>query len=355
MHLDKKFWSEKKIFLTGHTGFKGGWLSIWLQNLGAEVTGYSLDPINKPNLFQDAKVADGMTSKIADIRDLEGLKLAIHGSQPEIIFHLAAQPLVRYSYEFPIETYSTNVMGTANLLEAARGCDSLRSILVVTTDKVYKNQGWIWPYRENEPLGGHDPYSNSKACTELVVQSYKDSFFKEIAISSARAGNVIGGGDWSADRLLPDLIRGLIASKEIKIRNPVSIRPWQHVIEPLLGYLLLAQAGYEGGSKLSGAWNFGPSDSQIFSVGEVAKLAVDLWHEPTKLVFGGDDVAKHEAKNLRLDSSKASLELGWKSILSVVESVELTVEWVKRFQSGEDAREIVLSQIKTYQELMLSK
>jgi CDP-glucose 4,6-dehydratase len=352
LHFDKNFWTGKKVFLTGHTGFKGGWLSIWLDYLGAVVTGYSLDPITKPSIFEVAKVADSMASKIADIRNLEDLRLAICNAKPEIIFHLAAQPLVRHSYEFPIETYSTNVMGTANLLEVARTCNSVRSILAVTTDKVYKNQEWIWPYRENDQLGGHDPYSNSKACSELVIQSYTDSYFKKIAISSARAGNVIGGGDWSDDRLLPDLMRAFIFSQQLNIRNPDSIRPWQHVMEPLWGYLKLAQAGYEFGPSFSGAWNFGPAEAQLFSVKEVAELAVNLWGKKTEMVFGKKDIIKHEAKKLRLDSSKASLELGWQSILSAEDSIRLTVEWVKRFQSGEDAKKIVLSQIEAYQALI---
>lgn len=352
LHFDKNFWSGKKVFLTGHTGFKGGWLSIWLEYLGAEVTGYSLDPITKPSIFEVANVANSMVSKIADIRNLEELRLAILNSQPEIIFHLAAQPLVRYSYEFPIETYSTNVMGTANLLEAARACESVRSILVVTTDKVYKNQEWIWPYRENDQLGGHDPYSNSKACSELVIRSYIDSYFKKVAISSARAGNVIGGGDWSADRLLPDLIRAFVSSQKINIRNQDSIRPWQHVMEPLSGYLKLAQAGYEFGTKFSGAWNFGPAEAQLFSVKDIIEHAVSLWGKQIEISFEERNNIKHEAQNLRLDSSKASIELGWQSILSVVDSIRLTVEWAKRFQSGEDAKKIILSQIENYQALI---
>ena len=355
LYFDPDFWCGKKVFLTGHTGFKGGWLSIWLKHLGAEVTGYSLRPTVNPSLFESAKVADGMDSRIADIRSLEELQHSIHASSPDIIFHLAAQPLVRYSYDYPIETYSTNVMGTVNLLEAARVCKSVQSIVVITTDKVYKNEEWIWPYRENEQLGGYDPYSNSKACSELVVQAYRNSFFHEIAISTARAGNVVGGGDWSADRLLPDLMRAFVSSQEVKIRNPASIRPWQHVIEPLCGYLKLAQAGYERGTSFSGAWNFGPSEDKLFSVKEVADLAVNLWGESTKWVAGEEDFSKHEARNLRLDSSKAALELGWQSMLSVADSIGLTIEWEKRFQLGEDPKKIIISQINAYQALMLEK
>ena len=265
--MNPAFWKGKRILLTGHTGFKGSWLSLWLQSMGAPVVGYALAPPTNPSLFEVAEVGRGMTSVIGDIRDLEHLCAVFAEHKPEIVIHMAAQPLVRYSYIEPVETYSTNVMGTVNLLEAVRGTDSVKAVVNVTSDKCYENREWVWNYRENEAMGGYDPYSNSKGCAELVTAAYRNSYFhsekyKEhgVALASGRAGNVIGGGDWAGDRLIPDIMRAITQNLAVNIRNPHAIRPWQHVLEPLSGYLMLAQKLYEEGAAYAEGWNFGPSD-----------------------------------------------------------------------------------------------
>ena len=265
--IDADFWRGRRVFLTGHTGFKGGWLALWLQRLGADVTGYALDPPTTPSLFAVARVGAGMRSIINDIRDAETLAQAMREAQPEIVIHMAAQPLVRYSYQAPVETYATNVMGTVHLLEAVRQTDSVRAVVNVTSDKCYENREWVWGYRENEPMGGYDPYSNSKGCAELVTAAYRNSYFNPaqysqhgVALASARAGNVIGGGDWAEDRLIPDILRAIAAGEAVNIRSPHAIRPWQHVLEPLSGYLLLAQRLIEDGPAHAEGWNFGPSE-----------------------------------------------------------------------------------------------
>ena len=270
--MDKLFWRNKKVFLTGHTGFKGAWLSLWLQHLGAEVTGFALKPPSNPSFYDVTDISKNMVSIEGDVRDFNALKEALVNSNAEIVFHLAAQSLVRLSYENPIETYSTNIMGTVNLLEAVRNCSSVRSVVNITTDKCYENKEWLWSYRENEPLGGYDPYSSSKACSELVTSSFTNSFFNPksyeihgVAIATARAGNVIGGGDWSKDRLIPDILNSVINKQPVKLRNPRSVRPWQHVLEPLDGYLKLAQKLYEAGGEYSSAWNFGPKEEDAKS------------------------------------------------------------------------------------------
>jgi CDP-glucose 4,6-dehydratase len=283
--VDPVFWNGKRVFLTGHTGFKGGWLSLWLASMGAKVTGYALAPNTEPNFFKVALVEKDLEkSHIADIRNLVTLQDAMKEAQPEIVIHMAAQPLVRYSYVNPVETYATNVMGTIHVLEAIRSLECVRAVVVVTTDKCYENKEWAWGYRENEPMGGHDPYSNSKGCAELVTSAYRESYFSpktyeshRVSIASARAGNVIGGGDWSEDRLIPDAIKAFERGESLMIRNPLATRPWQHVLEPLSGYLVLAQALYKVGAKFDGGWNFGPRDEDARSVQEVINLLIQEW------------------------------------------------------------------------------
>jgi len=323
------FYSGKKVFVTGHTGFKGSWLTAWLQMLGAEVTGYALEPDCAPNHFSLLQTV--VKSNIADIRDENRLAGDLAESEAEIVFHLAAQPLVRRSYREPIESFEVNVLGTAKLLEACRKVQSVRAVVAVTTDKCYENREWEYPYREIDTLGGYDPYSASKACAEIVTASYRSSFFKEsgIAVATARAGNVIGGGDWSEDRLVPDIIRAASAKNTAFIRNPRSVRPWQHVLESLNGYLILAQKLYEK-EPVDEAWNFGPSDDSNLSVEDVLMLSKKEWDE-ISFAFESEKDAPHEAKLLRLDSSKAKARLGWQSKWSAQEAVVKTMEWYKTF------------------------
>ena len=356
MAMEENFWKNKKIFLTGHTGFKGGWMSLWLQSLGAKVTGYSLEPSSNPNFFQVGNVAEEMTSIIGDISDYKSLSDAIKISEPEIIFHMAAQPLVRYSYENTIETYTTNVMGTVNLLEASRGCKSIKAIVNITTDKCYENKEWVWSYRENEPMGGHDPYSSSKGCAELVTSSFRSSFFNKetyhkhgVALASVRAGNVIGGGDWAEDRLIPDIFRSIESGKSIKVRNPKSIRPWQHVLEPLAGYLMLAQNLYNNGTKYAEAWNFGPNTGEAISVQEIIEDLNTLLL-PAGINWDIDlDKNYHEANLLTLDISKANKFLKWKPLLNMKDALELIVDWHKGYKNNENMKIFSLKQIKEYQ------
>ena len=348
------FWRGKRVLLTGHTGFKGSWMSLWLERLSADVTGYSLAPPTTPSLFETAAVATGMRSITGDVSDLAHLKQAMAESKPEIVFHMAAQSLVRVSYEDPILTYQTNVMGTANLLEAARTTDSVRAIVVITTDKCYENRDWVWGYREIDRLGGHDPYSNSKACAELVVSAYRDSFFEArgsnahpVALASARAGNVIGGGDWARDRLIPDAIRSFAEGKSLKIRNPQATRPWQHVLEPLRGYLMLAQSLYEQGSAFAGGWNFGPKPGDAQPVRWIVDRIVSSWSSPAAWeVDGGEH--PHEAQMLQLDWSKAAQQLGWRPALDLSDALALTIDWYRDFLGGKGAREKCLDQIAAY-------
>ncbi|HWQ41883.1 MAG TPA: CDP-glucose 4,6-dehydratase [Desulfosporosinus sp.] len=349
----KTFWQEKRVFLTGHTGFKGSWLSLWLQALGAEVTGYSLEPPSVPSLFEVANVADGMQSITGDILDLPRLQKTLQENKPDILIHMAAQSLVRKSYQFPIDTFSTNIMGTANVLEAARHVDSIRVVVSVTSDKCYENQEWVWGYRENEPMGGHDPYSCSKGCAELIIASYRRSFFssKQSAnIASVRAGNVIGGGDWAADRIVPDCIRAITKGKPVVIRNPNAIRPWQHVLEPLAGYLLLAQRLWDDGQNYAEGWNFGPDVKHSVSVGSMVDVLCHMWGEDAKCRVEGDEHL-HEANYLKLDSSKAIQKLAWRPLLTMQETVAMTVAWYTRFYEGQDPRIVTLEQIAEYQTL----
>lgn len=345
------FWAGKRVFLTGHTGFKGGWLALWLQDLGAEVCGYALAPPTQPALFEVAAVARGIQSKIADIRDAEELKASIVGFRPDIVFHLAAQPLVRASYAQPVETYQTNVMGTVHLLEAVRGCDSVRSVVNVTTDKCYENREWFWGYREDEALGGCDPYSSSKACAELVTAAYRHSFLakSDVALASARAGNVIGGGDWALDRLVPDILRAVENHTEVVIRNPLSTRPWQHVLEPLAGYLALAQVLFEKGAQFAEAWNFGPRDSDVRTVAWVVEELTRLWGEGSTWRCDASAANVHEASLLKLDCSKAIARLPWRPVWDIREALTHTVSWHRAWLARADMSEFCLQQIRDYQ------
>ncbi len=345
-----EFWNGKRILITGHTGFKGSWLALWLKMLGAKVCGYALAPETTPNLFEDLRLESEIESVTGDVRDLETFEKCLKNFQPEIVFHLAAQSLVRKSYRAPVDTYTTNVIGTVNVLEAVRAVGSVRAVVVITTDKVYENKEWHWAYRENERLGGFDPYSNSKACAELAVAAYRDSFFAETdcLIATARAGNVIGGGDWSEDRLLPDVFRSLIFGAKLEIRNPHSIRPWQHALEPLNGYLKLAEKLCAGEKSLTGGWNFGPSDEDSKSVGWILDEIKRIWNEPVNWqITGGKQ--PHEACLLKLDSAKAKSELGWLPKLTLDEAVNLTAEWYHGFMDKKDLAELTKRQILFYQ------
>ena len=350
--MDANFWRGKRVFLTGHTGFKGSWLSLWLQSLGAELTGFALAPPTNPSLFEEAKVADGMTSILGDVRDLTALQAALDKAQPEIVLHMAAQPLVRYSYQNPVETYAVNVMGTVHLLEAVRHTPSVRAVVNVTTDKCYENKEWHWGYREDEPMGGFDPYSNSKGCSELVTRAYRQSYFQaganNVALASARAGNVIGGGDWALDRLIPDTVTAFEQGKPVTIRNPHAIRPWQHVLEPLRGYLTLAEHLYLEGTSYAEAWNFGPSDLDAKPVGWIVENLASLWGADAKWQIDSGD-HPHEAHYLKLDISKARSRLDWHPKLPLIESLKLIVQWQRHRQSGAPIRQFTLDQIHAYQ------
>lgn len=342
-----KFWSGKKVFLTGHTGFKGSWLSIWFQLLGAEVTGYSLEPPSYPSLFELARLADAMNDIRGDVRDLDSVKRSLNESQAEIVIHMAAQPLVRDSYKFPVETYSTNIMGTVNLLEAARWQNSVRVVLNVTSDKCYENREWTKGYREDEPMGGYDPYSSSKGCAELVTNAYRNSYFNnDKVIASARAGNVIGGGDWAKDRLIPDIIRAAIDDRTVHLRNPHSIRPWQHVLDPLSGYLALIERLYTDGQSFAEAWNFGPPEEEARTVEWIAQEMAKSWRG---IKWRKDNSSNpHEAHYLKLNCAKAQSRLGWKPLLTLSEAIKWTVSWHKDHISGEDMSSVTEQQIKHY-------
>jgi CDP-glucose 4,6-dehydratase len=346
----ENFWNGKRVVVTGHTGFKGAWLAFWLKMLGAEVCGFALNPDSSPSLFENLKLGGLVRSVIGDIRDLGKLESALDDFRPEIIFHLAAQSLVRRSYREPIETYTTNVIGTVNVLEAVRNVEAVKSVVVITTDKVYENKEWHWAYRENERLGGFDPYSNSKACAELAVSAYKNSFFadSETLIATARAGNVIGGGDWSEDRLLPDVFRSIIFGDKLNIRNPASIRPWQHVLEPLAGYLLLAQKLYEGDRQFADAWNFGPSDEDSTSVRRILEQIADVWPDPVNWNIAEAIDQPHEARLLKLDSTRAKSQLKWRPKLSLAEAINMTAEWYSDFKEKRDLVESTGRQIRFY-------
>ena len=353
--MSQPFWQGKRVLITGHTGFKGGWLCLWLQSMGANVVGYALTPPTNPSLFEVAKVGQGMTSIIGDIRDLPHLQRVFSEHQPEIVIHMAAQPLVRYSYLEPVETYSTNVMGTVHLLEAVRHTASVKAVVNVTSDKCYENREWAWGYRENEAMGGHDPYSNSKGCAELVTAAYRNSYFPSekyaehnVAIGSGRAGNVIGGGDWAEDRLIPDMMRAIISSQPVSIRNPHSIRPWQHVLEPLSGYLSLAQKLYEEGPNYAEGWNFGPNDDDAKPVQWILDNLTKTWGDGASWKLDGGD-HPHEAHYLKLDCSKAKMRLNWQPRWSLDKAVDQICVWHKAHLAGADMRAMCLQQIKQYE------
>jgi len=349
------FWKGKRVFLTGHTGFKGGWLSLWLQQLGVELTGYALQPPTQPNLFEKARVCVGMTSIIGDIRDSAKLMVAMRDAAPEVVIHMAAQPLVRRSYIDPVETYSTNVMGTVHLLEAVRQCPSARAVVNVTTDKCYENRDWLWPYRENEAMGGYDPYSSSKGCAELVTAAYRNSYFNaksqtqhQLALASARAGNVIGGGDWAEDRLVPDILDAFSRGESAIIRNPDAVRPWQHVLESLRGYLTLAERLFTSGASYAEAFNFGPREDDAKPVEWVVRRLAAKWGDSA--FWEVDDKSHpHEASWLRLDASKAAHRLLWRPALSLDASLQLTVDWTRANLDEQDMHAFTLTQINDYQ------
>jgi len=351
----ESFWKNKKVFLTGHTGFKGSWLSLWLTKMGADVTGFALKPPTNPSLFDDAKIHEIIRSHIGDIRDVESLKQALVSSKAEIVIHMAAQPLVRYSYANPIETYMTNVMGTVHLFEAVKAAGSVRAVVNVTSDKCYENKEWDWGYREDEPMGGFDPYSNSKGCSELVTASYRQSFFgsknkNSVSLGSGRAGNVIGGGDWALDRLIPDIVRALGKGEPVKIRNPKSIRPWQHVLEPLSGYLVLAQQLFENGDKVSQGFNFGPDDSDAKEVLWIVQQMTAKWGPKATYKIVEDANAVHEAHYLKLDCSKAKAVLGWTPRWNLEKTIDSIIDWNQNYlESPSRSRDLTLGQIERYQ------
>ena len=344
----------KRVLITGHTGFKGSWLSLLLNELGADVYGFALDPPTSPSLYKEAKIDELVTSYIGDVRDLDYLTKVIQEVQPEIVFHMAAQPLVRESYKIPVETYSTNVMGTVHLLEACRRTSSVKAIVNVTTDKCYENKEWHWGYRENEPMGGYDPYSNSKGCSELITSAYRNSFFNPseyknhgVSVASARAGNVIGGGDWAEDRLIPDFIRAISKGEKVRIRSPFAIRPWQHVLEPLSGYLRLAELLYTEGPKFAQAWNFGPYNHDARNVEWITKTICEFWGDEASFEIDKKP-QPHEANYLKLDCSKANAELNWFPKWDIQRTLKSIVDWNKAYLNNEDIREVTKRQIHQY-------
>ncbi len=357
--VNPEFWRGKRVLLTGHTGFKGSWLSLWLQSMEAELIGYALPAPTTPSLFDEAQVAQGMNSVVGDIRDLNQLQSVFTQYKPEIVIHMAAQPLVRYSYQNPVETYSTNVMGTVHLLECVRNTPGVKAVVNITTDKCYENKEWLWGYRENEPMGGFDPYSNSKGCAELVSSAYRSSFFNSanyvehgVAMATVRAGNVIGGGDWAKDRLIPDILSAFGHGRLVAIRNPNAIRPWQHVMEPLRGYMTLAEKLYSEGAAFGEAWNFGPNDEDAQPVGRITQQIAELWGQDAKWQIDAGP-HPHEAHFLKLDISKARARLNWQPTLSLPEALSLIVDWSKQRQAGVNVRELTLSQIQNYQNILI--
>jgi CDP-glucose 4,6-dehydratase len=353
-------WNNRRVLITGHTGFKGSWLSLWLRSHGALVTGYALPPPTSPSMFEACNLRDHVASLEADIRDYSRLEEVMRAAKPEVIFHLAAQPLVRESYRTPRETFEVNTMGTVNVLEATRRVGGVRSIVLVTTDKCYENKEWVWGYRENDRLGGRDPYASSKACTEIAADAYRRSFFPAeklddhgVGIATARAGNVIGGGDWASERLVPDLVRCFAKGQKAILRHPEAVRPWQHVIEPLFGYISLAEHLYRGSAWACDAWNFGPGNSGVETVGSLAGHIAKCWGKGVSLELQAPDPALHESTLLSLDSSKAQSLLGWQPRFGVRDAAEMTVNWYKTFYAGSPAqelRDLALAQIRSYGE-----
>lgn len=354
MELFDNIYHDRKVLITGHTGFKGSWLCMLLHRLGAEVYGYALEPPTQPSLFKEAHIDELANSTIGDIRDYNHLLLTLQSVNPEIVIHMAAQPIVRESYKNPRETYEVNVMGTVNLLDAIRQTPSVKAIVNVTTDKCYENKEWNWGYRENEPMGGYDPYSNSKGCSELVTSSFRNSFFNEsvfenhgVSLASARAGNVIGGGDWANDRLIPDFMRAITKGEKLEIRSPNAIRPWQHVLEPLTGYLMLAQKLYIDGPRFAQAWNFGPDDQDAKNVGWITEQLCHLWGDDARYEINNHP-QPYEANYLKLDCSKAKNELDWHPHWNLKTTLQSIVVWNKAFIKGDDMREVCYKQIDQY-------
>jgi len=352
--MDPFFWRGKKVFVTGHTGFKGSWLCLWLQQMGAEVTGYALAPPSEPSLFEQAGVAQGMASIIGDIRDGTAIAQAMTDAQPEIVIHMAAQALVRYSYDHPVETYGSNVMGQVHVLEAVRQTPSVRAVVNITSDKCYENQEWLWGYRETEPMGGYDPYSSSKGCAELVSAAYRNSYFNparyaehRVALATARAGNVIGGGDWALDRLIPDIMRAIMAKEPVSIRSPHAIRPWQHVLEPLSGYLALAERLYREGVAFAEGWNFGPREMDARPVEWIVARLTTLWGDGASWQLDANP-QPHEAHYLKLDCAKAMTRLAWQPRWSLEQALNQIVAWHQGHLAGGNMREVTLAQIEDY-------
>ncbi len=352
--VNPDFWNGKRVFLTGHTGFKGSWLSLWLQSMGAELHGLAMEPPTTPALFDEAGVGASMQSKIGDIRDYSIVLLAMQACKPDIIIHMAAQPLVRYSYQAPIETYATNVMGTVHVLEAARQVGTAKAIVNVTTDKCYENKEWVWGYREDEPMGGHDPYSNSKGCSELVTSAYRRSFFQQsgIALASARAGNVIGGGDWATDRLIPDILRAFEKSQPVIIRSPNATRPWQHVLEPLSGYLMLAERLFAEGQGFTEGWNFGPHDEDARPVQWIVEHMVNAWGNGASWQLDGGE-HPHEANYLKLDISKATAKINWQPRWRLGIALEKIIDWHHCWLGKANVKNKCLQQISDFQETLI--
>jgi CDP-glucose 4,6-dehydratase len=348
--VDRAFWSGRRVLLTGHTGFKGAWLALWLQSLGAHLMGFSDGVPTEPSLYDLARVGEAMQSVTADVRDPEALVRALDACEPEVVIHMAAQSLVRRSFSEPRETYETNVMGTVNVLDAVRRNAGVRVLVNVTSDKCYENREWEWGYRESEPMGGHDPYSNSKGCAELVTDAYRRSFFSDPdgpRVASARAGNVIGGGDWAEDRLIPDIMRSALAGGMLHVRNPDAVRPWQHVLCPLSGYLLLAQALWES-PEFAAGWNFGPADEDARPVGWIVQRVATLWPGGLRVTHD-EGPHPHEARHLKLDSSRAKARLGWRPVWGLAEGLEAVVDWYRRLRDSADMRAVTLEQIEAFQ------
>lgn len=354
--MTPSFWQGKRVLVTGHTGFKGGWLSLWLQSMGAEVVGYSLAAPSSPNLFEVARVAEGMTHIHGDIRDLSHLDKVVARHAPEVVFHMAAQALVRRSYLEPVETFQANVMGTVNVFDAIRRAGGVKAVVNITSDKCYENREWVWGYRECDAMGGYDPYSSSKGCAELITAAWRNSFFNPlshaehgVALASVRAGNVIGGGDWAEDRLIPDFMRAMTAGSPLIIRNPAAIRPWQHVLEPLSGYLTLAERLWHDGPAFAEGFNFGPTEEGAKPVGWIAARLTEFWGEGASWVQDGSP-QPHEAKYLKLDCSKARAQLHWQPRWTLDNALAKVVVWYQGHRNGMDMRAVTLMQIKKYME-----